>query len=167
MPADDTRVYDLAIIGAGAGGLIAARFAVKIGARVLLVERDRIGGDCTWTGCVPSKSLIRAAKAAHEVRAAHGSAIRATVVRRRHGAVRDYVQRRVREIYEPTSPDALRREGIDVALGSSVVRRCSGAGRRRAAHPRAQLPDLHWCQADDAGYSGTAYVPYPHVSRHL
>ena len=54
-----TERYDLAIIGAGSVGLIAADFAVKLGARVALLERDRIGGDCTWTGCVPSKSLLR------------------------------------------------------------------------------------------------------------
>jgi len=117
MAADSRRPYDLAIIGAGAGGLIAARFAVKIGARVLLVERDRIGGDCTWTGCVPSKSLIRVAKAAHEVRAAARFGISSGSCDVDMAVVRDYVHRRVREIYEPTAPDALRREGIEVALG--------------------------------------------------
>jgi len=109
--------HDLAVIGAGAGGLIAARFAAKVGARVLLIEKERVGGDCTWTGCVPSKSLIRAAKAAHEIRTASRFGIGAPscVVNMRE--VRDYVQRRVQEIYEPTSPEALSREGIDVALG--------------------------------------------------
>ena len=47
--------FDLAVIGAGSAGLVAATFAARIGAKVALVERDRIGGDCTWTGCVPSK----------------------------------------------------------------------------------------------------------------
>ncbi|MEO8484362.1 MAG: FAD-dependent oxidoreductase, partial [Acidobacteriota bacterium] len=47
--------YDLVVIGAGAGGLTAAKFAAKLGARVALIERDRLGGDCTWTGCIPSK----------------------------------------------------------------------------------------------------------------
>ena len=42
--------YDLAVIGAGSAGLVAATFAARIGAKVALVERDRIGGDCTWTG---------------------------------------------------------------------------------------------------------------------
>jgi pyruvate/2-oxoglutarate dehydrogenase complex dihydrolipoamide dehydrogenase (E3) component len=60
--------YDLVIIGAGSGGLIAAGFAAQLGARVVLVEKSRIGGDCTWTGCVPSKALLKAAKVAHEVR---------------------------------------------------------------------------------------------------
>jgi pyruvate/2-oxoglutarate dehydrogenase complex dihydrolipoamide dehydrogenase (E3) component len=54
--------YDLVIIGAGSGGLVAADFAAKLGARVALVEKSRIGGDCTWTGCVPSKALLKAAK---------------------------------------------------------------------------------------------------------
>jgi pyruvate/2-oxoglutarate dehydrogenase complex dihydrolipoamide dehydrogenase (E3) component len=112
--------YDLVIIGAGAGGLIAARFAAQLGARVLLVERDRIGGDCTWTGCVPSKSLIRAARAAHEIRTGHRFGVDGGACTVNMAAVRDYVQRKVQEIYEPTSPDALAREGIDVALGPAA-----------------------------------------------
>ncbi len=62
--------YDLVIIGAGSGGLTAAGFAAKLGARVAVVEKGRIGGDCTWTGCVPSKALLKAAKVAHEIRTA-------------------------------------------------------------------------------------------------
>ena len=111
--------YDIVIIGAGAGGLIAARFANQLGARVLLVERDRIGGDCTWTGCVPSKSLIRVAKAAHEIRTAQRFGVQASLFRVDMAAVRDYVRRKVEQIYEPTSPAALEREGIEVALGSA------------------------------------------------
>jgi pyruvate/2-oxoglutarate dehydrogenase complex dihydrolipoamide dehydrogenase (E3) component len=109
--------YDLVIIGAGAAGLIAARFAVQLGARVLLAERDRIGGDCTWTGCVPSKSLIRAAKAAHEIRTAQRFGVSAPSYSVDMATVREYVQRKVQDIYHPTAPAALEREGIDVALG--------------------------------------------------
>lgn len=112
--------YDFVIIGAGAAGLIAARFAARLGARVLLAERDRIGGDCTWTGCVPSKSLIRVAKAAHEVRSAQRFGLQAASCTVDMSRVREYVQRKVQEIYEPTSPEALGREGIDVALGPTA-----------------------------------------------
>ena len=112
--------YDFVIIGAGAAGLIAARFAARLGARVLLAERDRIGGDCTWTGCVPSKSLIRVAKAAHEVRTAQRFGLHTPSCAVDMSKVRDYVQRKVQEIYEPTSPEALGREGIDVALGPAA-----------------------------------------------
>lgn len=112
--------YDLAIIGAGAAGLIAARFAVKLGARVLLAERDRIGGDCTWTGCVPSKSLIRVAKAAHEIRTAGRFGIAGATGVVDMPRVHDYVQSKVQQIYQPTSPAALEREGIHVAMGPAL-----------------------------------------------
>ena len=55
-------MYDLIVIGAGSGGLTAAEFAAQLGAKVVLIEKNRIGGDCTWVGCVPSKALLRSAK---------------------------------------------------------------------------------------------------------
>ena len=64
------KTYDLIVIGAGSAGLSAAQFAAQIGARVALVEKNRVGGDCTWTGCVPSKALMKAARVAHTVRTA-------------------------------------------------------------------------------------------------
>lgn len=56
-----TRSYDLVIIGGGAGGLVAAREARRRGAGVLIVQDGPVGGDCTFTGCVPSKALLAAA----------------------------------------------------------------------------------------------------------
>lgn len=53
--------YDLVVVGGGAAGLSAARSGARRGARTLLVERGRLGGECTFTGCVPSKALIEAA----------------------------------------------------------------------------------------------------------
>ena len=64
--------YDLTIIGGGSGGLTAARLAASLGAKVLLIDKERLGGDCLYTGCVPSKSLIHAARIVHQARnAAH------------------------------------------------------------------------------------------------
>jgi len=60
--------YDLVVIGGGSAGLTAAGMGAKFGAKTLLIERDRLGGDCTWTGCVPSKTLLKAAKVVHAVR---------------------------------------------------------------------------------------------------
>ncbi len=54
--------YNLIAIGAGSGGLVSAYIAAAVKARVALIERDRMGGDCLNTGCVPSKALIRSAK---------------------------------------------------------------------------------------------------------
>jgi pyruvate/2-oxoglutarate dehydrogenase complex dihydrolipoamide dehydrogenase (E3) component len=63
-----TLAPDLCVIGAGAAGLAVAAGAAQMGASVLLVERGEMGGDCLNTGCVPSKSLLAAAKLAHAVR---------------------------------------------------------------------------------------------------
>ncbi len=63
-----SRRYDLVVLGGGTAGLVSAFIAAGVGARVALVERERTGGDCLWTGCVPSKSLIAAARLAHRMR---------------------------------------------------------------------------------------------------
>jgi pyruvate/2-oxoglutarate dehydrogenase complex dihydrolipoamide dehydrogenase (E3) component len=60
--------YNLVVIGAGTAGLVTAAGAAGLGARVALVERELLGGDCLNVGCVPSKALIRAARAAAQVR---------------------------------------------------------------------------------------------------
>jgi pyruvate/2-oxoglutarate dehydrogenase complex dihydrolipoamide dehydrogenase (E3) component len=72
------ETYDLVIIGSGSAGLTAARFAAQLGVHVALVEKDRVGGDCTWTGCVPSKALLKVAKVIHSTRHADQYGIRTT-----------------------------------------------------------------------------------------
>lgn len=56
------KKYDLVIIGAGSGGLSAAAGAAKLGLKVLLVEKNKLGGDCLWNGCIPSKTLLHEAE---------------------------------------------------------------------------------------------------------
>jgi pyruvate/2-oxoglutarate dehydrogenase complex dihydrolipoamide dehydrogenase (E3) component len=60
--------YDLIVIGGGAGGFVASKLARGFGKRVAMVEKEKLGGECTNYGCVPSKALIRVAKVAHELR---------------------------------------------------------------------------------------------------
>ncbi|MGB6641781.1 MAG: FAD-dependent oxidoreductase, partial [Thermoanaerobaculia bacterium] len=62
--------YHLVVIGAGTAGLVSAAGAAGLGAKVALVERRLMGGDCLNYGCVPSKGIIRAARAWHEARRA-------------------------------------------------------------------------------------------------
>ena len=59
---------DLLVVGAGSAGLVAAKTAARLGASVVVVEKARPGGDCLWTGCVPSKALLAAAHRAHAMR---------------------------------------------------------------------------------------------------
>src|SRR2546425_40620 len=132
--------YDLVIIGAGSGGLTAAGFAVQLGARVALVEKSRIGGDCTWTGCVPSKALLKAAKVAHEVRNAtrYGITTAPPVVDMIR--VRDYVQSAIRDVYQYETPEELQRSGVDVIMG------------------RAQFLDPHTVQAGQRTVRAKAFL---------
>jgi pyruvate/2-oxoglutarate dehydrogenase complex dihydrolipoamide dehydrogenase (E3) component len=109
--------YDIAIIGAGASGLIAADFAVQLGARTALLDKGPIGGDCTWTGCVPSKSLIKVATVAHHARTAARYGIDAGQPAVDMLQVRDYLRSTIQQIYEPTEPDALRKKGMDIFIG--------------------------------------------------
>ena len=60
--------YNLVVIGAGPAGLVAAAGAAGLGAKVALIERHLMGGDCLNYGCVPSKALLKAAKVAKETR---------------------------------------------------------------------------------------------------
>ena len=62
--------YDLVVVGMGSGGMVAAELAASLPLRVAVVERDRVGGECLWTGCVPSKALLASARVAHTVRTA-------------------------------------------------------------------------------------------------
>ncbi len=111
--------YDLVIIGAGSGGLTAAGFATQLGAKVALVEKHHIGGDCTWTGCVPSKALLKAAKVAHDVRTAshYGIATNAPVTNM--AKVREYIRAAIQQVYRFETPEELRQKGVEVILGAA------------------------------------------------
>lgn len=67
--------YDLIVIGGGAGGLTAAGVAANAGVRTMLVERNQLGGDCTWTGCIPSKSILYSAEVAQNVRTSNAAGV--------------------------------------------------------------------------------------------
>lgn len=99
------RSYDLAVVGGGAGGLVAAREARRRGGRVVIVQDGPVGGDCTFTGCVPSKALLAAAAA--------GLGFDEAMAR-----VRNAVSR----VAATEDDDALAREGIDVVHGRARFR---------------------------------------------
>lgn len=106
--------YDLAIIGGGTAGLTAADIGRLLGKRVALIEKNRVGGDCTWYGCVPSKALLAAAKAAHHTRTAGRFGVQTGEVQVDFGAAMDYVRATIHSIYEEETPDVLRSKGIAV-----------------------------------------------------
>lgn len=68
--------FDLVVVGLGSAGITAVEFAAGLGLRVAAVERARPGGDCLWTGCVPSKAIIASARTAHVMRTADRLGVR-------------------------------------------------------------------------------------------
>jgi len=111
--------YDLVIIGAGSAGIMPARFARRLGLSVALVEKSRIGGDCTWTGCVPSKSLLKAASVAHQMRSADRYGLVPSAAPVDLGSVMTRVRATMQELYQAESPEAMESEGIDVVMGEA------------------------------------------------
>ena len=113
--------YDLIVIGAGSAGLTAVRFARQLGLSVALVERSRVGGDCTWTGCVPSKALLKAAGVAQSMRDAERYGLPASSPKVDLRPVMERIRSVIQHIYETESPEALAREGIDVLIGEAII----------------------------------------------
>lgn len=62
------KKYRIVVLGGGAAGIVTAMGAASMGLKVALVEKERIGGECSWSGCIPSKALLAAAKEVHRIR---------------------------------------------------------------------------------------------------
>ncbi|MEK6195489.1 MAG: mercuric reductase, partial [Deltaproteobacteria bacterium] len=114
--------YNMVVIGAGAGGLVSAAGAAGVGARVALIESHLLGGDCLNVGCIPSKALLRCAKAAAQVRDAGRFGVRID------GEISvdfGYVMERMRRLRAQISPvDSAKRYseqlGVDLFIGRGV-----------------------------------------------
>lgn len=110
--------YDLIVIGAGSGGISAAFLGLKLGKRVAVVEKKRIGGDCTWYGCVPSKALIRCGTVAHEINhmTDYGLEAEDPIVIKTDNVMK-HVRSIRQRIYQGEKPEVLEEMGINVNLG--------------------------------------------------
>ncbi len=114
------------MLGGGTAGIVAAKTAANLGAEVLLVESHRTGGDCLWTGCVPSKALLAAAGAAAEARAAGRFGVDVDGVRVDFARTMEHVHGAVAHIAPVDSVEALERAGVRVLSGRG---RFVGPGR--------------------------------------
>lgn len=111
-------MYDLVVLGGGSGGLNIASAAARVGAKVALVEKGKLGGECTHSACVPSKALLQAARVAHAARSAAEFGVRVGPVEVDFPAVMRRVHAVVADFYGHDKEDRLRAKGIDVVFGT-------------------------------------------------
>lgn len=115
-----TRAYDLVAVGGGTGGLVAAAGAAYLGMRPAIVEKTALGGDCLWTGCVPSKALIASARLARKMDQAAALGLRPS-----KGGDRDFraVMERMRAarstVAHHDDPERFRKMGVGVHFGAA------------------------------------------------
>ena len=120
---DKPRRFDtnMVVIGAGSGGLVAALIAATVKAKVTLIERHRMGGDCLNTGCVPSKSLLRSAKMLSYMARAQEFGFQRAGAEFDFAEVMERVQRVIRAIEPNDSVERYTGLGVDCVAGEAAI----------------------------------------------
>ncbi len=116
-----SNVYDLIVIGGGSAGLVAAGGSAILGARVALIEKNLLGGDCLYTGCVPSKALIKSARFAHQVRNARTfgfETVEPIFLNESFATITGRVQSIIKTVEEHDAPEVFEDMGVEVVFGS-------------------------------------------------
>jgi pyruvate/2-oxoglutarate dehydrogenase complex dihydrolipoamide dehydrogenase (E3) component/uncharacterized membrane protein YdjX (TVP38/TMEM64 family) len=112
---------NLVVIGGGSAGLVTAYIAAAVKAKVTLIEKHQMGGDCLNTGCVPSKALIRSAKLLSHIRRAPEFGVRKVNVEFDFAEVMERVQRVIREVAPHDSVERYTELGVDVVQGTAKI----------------------------------------------
>ena len=125
--------FDVVVLGGGTAGLVTASGCARLGRKVALIEREALGGDCLWTGCVPTKALVASAKLAHQMRHADVFGLEPVTPRITPKSVMDSMREQRRDISRHDDPEKFRRLGIDVIEGNAklVARNEVEVGSRR------------------------------------
>lgn len=110
--------YDLCVIGGGAAGLVAVAGGAALGAKVVLVEKHRLGGDCLWHGCVPSKALLHSAAAAQTLRTAARAGLDNVEPDVDLARVMERVRSVIGTLSPNDSPERFRSLGVEVVFGA-------------------------------------------------
>jgi pyruvate/2-oxoglutarate dehydrogenase complex dihydrolipoamide dehydrogenase (E3) component len=113
--------FDLVVIGAGAAGLVTASGAGMLGARVALIEKHRFGGECLWTGCVPSKALIRTAQTLADARHAGRVGLTATEISFDFSNVMHSMRQVISRIQPHDDPATIQKRGVETVHGTAHI----------------------------------------------
>lgn len=120
-PANDQGKYDMLVIGGGAGGLVTAAGSAGVGARVAIIERNFLGGDCLNTGCVPSKAFLKCANVVHAAHTAEQYGIEIEgEIKVNFGTIMERMRRIRAQISENDSAKRFSTTlGVDVYMGNA------------------------------------------------
>ena len=113
--------FDVVIIGGGTAGLVTASGCARLGRRVALIERAALGGDCLWTGCVPTKALVASAKLLHQMRHAGAFGLDPVEPRVTPRAIMEAMRAARRDISRHDDPEKFLELGIDVIEGTATL----------------------------------------------
>ena len=113
--------YNIAVIGGGSAGLVSAYIAAAVKAKVVLIEKHKMGGDCLNTGCVPSKALIRSAKMLHYARRASDFGFQKTTVEFDFAEVMERVQRVIKAVEPHDSVERYQGLGVEVIQAEAKI----------------------------------------------
>jgi pyruvate/2-oxoglutarate dehydrogenase complex dihydrolipoamide dehydrogenase (E3) component len=111
--------FDVVVIGGGTAGLVTASGCARLGRRVALIEKHALGGDCLWTGCVPTKALVATAKLLDQMRHASAFGLESSTPRVTPKAIMDSMREVRRVTARHDDPEKFRRLGIDVIEGEA------------------------------------------------
>src|ERR1700752_877814 len=111
--------FDVVVIGGGTGGLVTASGCARLGRKVALIEREKLGGDCLWTGCVPTKALVATARLAHQMRTATAWGLEAQSPDIDAKRIMDSMREAQRIAGVHDDPEKFRRLGIEVIEGNA------------------------------------------------
>lgn len=128
--------FDVVVIGGGTAGLVTASGCARLGRKVALIDREKLGGDCLWTGCVPTKALVATARLIHQMRHAEAYGLEAQDIRVTPKLVMDSMRAQRQAIEHHDDPEKFRALGIEVIFGEATLTSRSEvevAGRRLAA----------------------------------
>lgn len=110
--------YDAIVIGGGAAGLTTSGIAANFGAKTIMIEKEKLGGDCTWTGCIPSKTLIKAASVVHQINKSEAYGVAVSGAEIDTAKVMEHIDHVRREVYEDADrPEIFEEMGIEVVSG--------------------------------------------------
>ena len=111
--------FDVVVIGGGTAGLVTASGCARLGRRVALIEREALGGDCLWTGCVPTKALVASARLAHQMRNAAAFGLEPVAPKLSPRSIMESMREQRRIISRHDDPEKFRKLGIDVIEGAA------------------------------------------------